>query len=280
MFNLSDTQTGTDSCLIKELSQIKLKDSYFIFPEYFLDDFYAEYFEDKKINYEIKDHQIYVCNNNITLSNLQSIRYKAYSATVWYPELKDYTFDSKLYFIGKKGYEKNIRKLNIEFPKFIKLDNVSAKDIDNDGIYENMDQLIDTFKKSERIQNSLTDDSYLFVREIYKNLKRNIELRCFIYHSKLTAISCNEFIKDENSLAPQTKEKIINTVKDFINSLILPYNDVTIDILYPDLKIIECNSFGADMPCGSGRFNWSEDFLILHSDGTNVEFRCLNEFEF
>ena len=174
MFSLSDTQTGTDSCLVEELSPIKLENNNYIFPEYFLNDFYLDYFEDKKINYEIKNHEVYISNKDIILEQLQLIRYQAYSAKVWYQELKDYTFNSELHFIGKEEYEKNIRKINIQFPKFIKLDNVSAKDIDTDGIYQNMNQLVDTFKKSERIQNSLTKNSYLFVRDIYKNLKNNI----------------------------------------------------------------------------------------------------------
>ena len=168
------------------------------------------------------------------------------------------------------GNDHNINKLNNIFLN-LKLDNVSAKDVHNTGIYTSKQELIDTFKSSERIKNSLSKDSHLFVRKVYDRLDENIEIRTFIYNGKLTALSCADEVKD--------KTEIIKKVKTFVSNIFLPYNDVVIDILYPDLKIIECNSFGADMPCGSGLFNWSEDYFTLHGFNDDIKFRSKDKYE-
>jgi hypothetical protein len=272
MFGLNDTSTGKNSCLIKALGQILTKADSFVTPEYYLEDYFIDYFDVNDISYEIKNHKLIISNKNITYDTLWTLKYKAYSAVNWYPECKEYTFNSTLIPLDPLDYTKTLEHINIIWPKFIKLDNVSAKDVHDTNIFKDKNEWITTFQKSERIQNSLNKASHLFVRDVYTNLENNIECRCFVYHGKLTAISIGYESKTNQA-------DMSTNISKFFENIILPYNDVTVDLLYPDLKIIECNSFGPEMPCGSGNFNWSEDYSILHSDGSNVVIKCDDEFE-
>jgi hypothetical protein len=241
---------GIDSCLHYELSEIKINKDKIYFPLYYLDDYYLDFFVDMDIPYFIENDKCYVMNSDICWEELYMIRTESYRAIYWYKDIEDLTYKSE--FIP---YE-NIDDIT-NFPNFVKLDSVSCKDTEHSGIFYSLDELKNTFKRSSRISNTLNKEMileqthYLFVREV---ATIDIELRCFIRHSKLTAVSCNTFPYDKN---------IIHT---FINNIILPYTDCVVDVAYNngDCKIIEINNFGADSPAGAGNFNWKEDYFILY----------------
>ncbi len=274
----NDLQIGINSCLHKELSLIKLKDNKYTFPKYFYEDYYIDYFEEFNIDIQIKDNLVLVDINDIDYDTLFMLRTRAYSANIWYSELEKFTIPSKL--ISIENLKDAIYKIT-KFPVFVKLDTVSAKDTGHNGVFNSCEEIINIFSKSDRIQSTLNDDiseykhnHSLFVREVDTNIISNkgVECRCFVYHSKLTAISCSKYIKN-------IKENIIQ----FFNKILpyLPYNDAVVDIYVSDkIKIIELNTFGADGPCGAGMYNWKDDYLIIHSVGNDVDFRCKSEFSY
>ncbi len=266
-----------------DLSLIKLIQDKYEFPKYFTEDYYLDYFEDNNIKYKIIDDKAYISSSDISFEILYRLRIESYSALIWYEEIKEFTMNSELYPI-KKDWKQDIKNINIKFPAFIKLDTVSCKDIHN-GIFDNIDEVIDVFNRSDRIQNTLNQKRlihkhhYLFVREINKDIleKKGIEFRCFVYHQKLVCISCQKY-QDKIKL-DQHKHVLINYFKN-IN---LPYTDAIGDIFMDynnNCTIIEINNFGADSIAGSGNYCWREDYYILHGGVQEVDIRCDSKFSF
>lgn len=274
---ITELEIGQNSCCHYDLTQIIENNKYLIVPEYYIEDYYLDYLEDNNIEYVIKKGKAYIeKNNKISWENLYFCKIEAYSAINWYEAIKDFTYKSKL--IPISNIEDIADKLkSITFPKFIKLDSVSPKDLEHNGIFYTADEVYNIFRKSERIKNTINKKLYtnsshfLFIREPDFNISNKIEARCFIYHKKLTAVSCNTY-----------KYNIIDKkiIKDFFISLqqCFPYNDLVVDILInekntSDIIICEINNFGADSPCGAGLFNWKDDYFLLHGAYEEVIFR-------
>lgn len=258
---LQETCIGKNSCCHYELSDIKTTQNDLIyFPKYFLEDYYIDYLEQKNIPFTIKKKYAYVDSKDITWEDLYLIKTEAYSSLNWYSYLEQYTYKSD--FIDVTSLE-DLKNINITFPKFIKLDTVSAKDTNHNGVFYSREELFDVFGKSSRILNTLntkrlTYSSHcLFIRE--PDYFINTEIRCFVYNRRLVAVSTDLFINDDQK----------NILTTFIKTLIedMPYYDAIVDVcIYQDnsCKLIEINNYGADSPAGAGNFNWKEDYFLLY----------------
>jgi hypothetical protein len=265
---LSENETGLNSCLHFSLSEIIEKENKLIFPKYYLEDYFIDYFTDNEIEYfNENSKQYYIIKNfQITWETLYLLKTESYSAYNWYPYLKKFTYKSDFIKINDI-YEINNLLKDLTFPKFIKLDTLSCKDTSHSGIFYNVEEVYNTFKESSRIINTLNNKTlskynYLFIREPDFNLSH--EYRCFIRKLRLTAVSSDVEVKDRNKL-----ENFINQIIEY-----LPFNDAVIDIkLEPEPMLIEINNFGADSPAGAGKFNWKEDYFILYGGMDEVVYR-------
>jgi len=265
---LSENETGINSCLHFSLSEIIETKNKLIFPKYFLEDYFIDYFTDNEIEYfEENKNQYYIKKSNyITWEQLYLLKTESYSAYNWYPYVKPFTYESDFIKINNISEINDLLK-DISFPKFIKLDTVSCKDTNHKGIFYNIEKVYNTFKKSSRIINTLDNKplskhNYLFIRE--PDFSINQEYRCFIRRLRLTAVSSDIEVKDKKKL-----ENFINQTIEY-----LPFNDAVIDIkLEPEPKLIEINNFGADSPAGAGKFNWKEDYFILYGGMDEIVYR-------
>lgn len=269
---MDDVTIGLNSCCHYELSCIKQKQDKIYFPYYYLEDYYIDIFDYLDIEYDIINNLVYVNEDDILWEELYLIRTESYSASVWYPYLEKYTYKSELIPINKINEIPSLLK-DVKYPKFIKLDSVSCKDI-HKGVFRSSIEVYDAFKKSGRILNTISQvpvskkSHYLFVRNVDDNIKFSNEVRCFVYLSKLVAVSSNK----ELSLYEKSKLEL------FLSNIItdMPYHDAVLDIAInkDSMILIEVNNFGADSPTGAGLFNWKEDYFILYgcSRGTCYRF--------
>ena len=103
------------------------------------------------------------------------------------------------------------------------------------------------------------------------------EFRCFVYNSKLTAIS--QYITC--AYVDHDKNNIRNKISKFINKLNIPYSDCTIDILLDNGKclIVEINCFGIHNGVGSCCYNWHIDYNTLYSDGSYIDVRIATDIK-
>lgn len=263
---------GVNSCCHYDLSFIKVLDNYIYFPYYYIEDYYIDVFEYLEIEYDIIDDDVVRVNkSDISWENLYAIKTESYSACVWYPLLKKYTYNSELIDIYTLD-DIPLAMKDVTFPKFVKLDSVSCKDVHN-GIFSSKEEVYEVFKKSKRISNTLDQNPFskkshcLFVRDIDPNIKESLEVRCIVYLSKLVAVS------SLLELSKEQKYKLENKISQIV--LDCPYRDSVLDLVIfkDDIKLIEVNNFGADSPAGAGLFNWKEDYFILHGGFTEVEYR-------
>lgn len=274
---ISENESGVNSCCHYSLTEIiekrdKLTGEVLLyFPKKFLEDYFIDYFIDNDISYKESDLNYYYSvkkSNLISWEILYLLKIESYSAYNWYPYVKKFTYYSEFIRIDKLS-DLNFLLKDVIFPKFIKLDTVSSKDTNHSGIFYNKEEVYNIFSKSSRIINTLNTKPiskyhYLFIREPDFDIKK--EYRCFIYNLKLTAVSMDEKIKENE------KQKL----ELFINEIItyLPFHSAILDIkLHPEPKLIEINNFGADSPAGAGNFNWKEDYFILYGGMNKVEYK-------
>ena len=265
---LTENETGINSCSHYSLTEIINQGDRLIFPKYFLEDYFIDYLTDNEIEYyEENKNQYYIKkNNNITWETLYLLKTESYSAYNWYPYVKQFTYESSFKKIFNISQFPDLLK-DVSFPKFIKLDTVSAKDTNHSGIFYNKEEVYNIFNKSSRITNTLNNKplskyNYLFIREPDYNISQ--EYRCFIRKLRLTAVSSDVEVKDKNKL-----ETFVNQIIEYI-----PFNDAVLDIkLEPEPKLIEINNFGADSPAGAGKFNWREDYFILYGGMDEIVYR-------
>lgn len=257
-----DNEIGANSCCHYELSDICILKNHIHFPKHYIDDYYADFFEDSKIKHIEHDDTCSVDIKYITFEILYKVRTEAYSASVWYSQLEPFTYKS--YFIDiTDGINNALSK--VPYPAFIKLDTVSPKDTGHNCIFKTKAEAIEIFNKSSRVQNKLKEpllsrkEHSLFVRDIDSKIDNYPILRCFVYQLKLTAVSSDDKIIEDD------RKRLVTYIKTIKNSL--PYLNSTIDISLQKERIIiiEVNNFGADSPAGAGLFNWKEDYIELHS---------------
>ena len=240
------------------------------FPYYFDEDYYKN-----KYNDFIKGEFCVVpfCNINI----LKRQRENSYKATVWYYYLERFTIRS--FFVDietKKLLYTNYLQIYQDFMNkdiclFVKGDLCSPKDIYSTCIFSSVDDAIRIIKMSKRCEG----ETILFCREVNENIlnRRGHELRCFIYHRNMTAVSCSSMNKKK--LTPEIKNAVMEFWHEMKN--IFPYNDAVMDIFIDNKNnciLIEINCFGADSFTSAGLFNWRDDYFILHNTNVvEVEFR-------
>ncbi len=266
----SETTLLSNSCCHYDLSMIKKVGDFIQFPSYYLDDYYADLFDDFSVECVINSGVGQVSKDDIDWDTLYLAKTEAYSASVWYEQMKDFTYNSILIPINGTIMES---AKDIIFPAFIKLDTVSSK---TKYVFHVIEELVETFANNSRIQNTLTrtkitNTHYPFVREIDNDIVDGlgVELRCFVFHQLLVAVSGDGILSVDN-------QKIIDYVKSLIP--FSPYNDFIVDIFVSNeekITMIEINNFGADSPAGAGNYNWREDYFILHGVGDIVDFRIL-----
>ena len=213
------------------------------------------------------------------LHNWYDILYEHTFKTVFYDfsddeikELKDLRFD-----VDYKGsVHENLKKfMNSDLIKYMKEE--SNKDVNEYFVKftststhlkkfytkDDVDSLLIDLVKNDRTWLEIERGiNVLCFREYHKADYERNEFRCFIYNKKLNAIS--QYIT--YCYYNHDKNKVINLIHKFIKKIKIPYDDCTVDILLEndECKIIEINSFGDDMGCGSCCFNWYIDHNILY----------------
>ncbi len=244
-----------------------------VFPIYFIEDYFQDYFTTYNIIYSHDDLYAYV--KNISFYILFQLIIESYSALIWYPQITNYS--TRSYFVKlSEDWQKTISTTFIAFPKYIRLDTVSCKDIGHNGIFYSSLELISNFRTSHRIFSVLStkrliyQDHYLFVRDIDYDISndRGNQFKCFFYKFKLTCISSSIFVD---------KEKMRNMIIAYFKSIDgIPYNDCIIDLFMNndnEFTMIEINHFTEN--CNSGLYDWVEDYDILHAEkNITVDIRC------
>jgi len=270
----SEITTGQNSCCHYDLTHIKENEDVIVFPEYYLEDYYIDYFTEHNIPYKYSKESVIVNKKDISWDTLYLLKTNSYSAINWYEELQEFTYPSEFIEISNVNDIKSLKKTNnIFFPKFVKLDTVSCKDTGHNGIFNSFDHVYKTFIKSSRIINTLfkKDKShYLFIRQPDFDINNKLEARCFIYQYKLTAVS----LPLKNNCEFQWKTPLETFIKEIIKKL--PFHDAVLDISIGnnnDFTLIEVNNFGADSPCGAGLFNWREDYITLYGGFDEVVYK-------
>ena len=130
-----------------------------------------------------------------------------------------------------------------------------------------------------------TDDTLLFVVH-NDSWARDREVRCFVRHRRLTAISQYYWFTrgyfgglDGHKLL-QIARRIDKFVSEHIDPLCdhLQTDDLVIDLYIgdSDIKIIELNSFGYWLSTGSALFNWITDKSKLYGTTDSIHMRVLD----
>lgn len=275
------------------LSQIREEDKKLVFPRYFFDDYFCEYFEQKEIeplSYDSRYYYVLQRREVVTKEILLQLKQESYSAIVWYDSISSYTSSSILLPLPNKDdirkvLETALAKKEFQFPAFVKLDTVSCKDIDHNGIFFSTEEVVEAFTKSKRIQNTLEfsrlshslQQHHLFVREPdYALSEQKVEeYRCFVYHRSLVAVS------GEKEMTKYQQQACIDYFKHLGKEL--PYQDAVVDIYLQtsmSFRVVEVNNFGSDSPAGSGEYSWEEDYALLHGCLNEVGFRFKKKYSF
>lgn len=259
-----DIKTGANSCCHYELSEFRKEENGFIsFPHHYYNDYFIDYFDDHNI--DVKRAGKGRFKAQLDWETLYRLKHESYSALIWYTPLADNTFKS--YFLAYSDSPKAFEYVD-NWPVFVKLDTVSPKDTGHSCIFNSAEEVLKVFSQSERVQNTVNQPKLLgfnhayFVRKVDSSLRD--EMRCFVYHGKLTAVSASNKVSN--------KEDVEYFMKIIAEKL--PYQNAVVDIGITDsgLKVIEVNDFGPDSPAGAGNFNWREDYFDLH-DSTTVTWR-------
>jgi hypothetical protein len=201
-----------------------------------------------------------------------------YYACFWYPYFVEHNIPTIKSIILKarqlEALESEINTFIKKYP-FVRLCNASPKDYKKDCIFSNFFEVKEALENSNRTWYMLTKEHgiHLLMR---KYVAIVLEARCFIYNSKLTAVSCDYYCTKEEKKT--IKESILEFFDVYLHKI--PYDTVTIDIgmnKEQDLFIIECNGFGPDSKASAELFDWHQDYKHLYSD-TNVSFRFKKEY--
>ena len=272
---------GINSCMNTSLSPFEVKDGKIYMPWYYLEDYFEDYFEENNITYEKENENLWVLEKDVDVETLYEIRAEAYSAENWYPTLEEYTYKSIIVpddgCLSPKKLEDAIKSSRIDFGKnpkyFVRSEAASPKDIHSTCVVDNLTQALKIYRESERISIKSTGSPCIMIRKVDHKIQEKIELRCFIYHGRVRAISQN----CKREPFPITKAWIVETIKEIYkkwNHIVFPFTDCTLDIAVDstgEWVIIEVNSFGGDSYAGSALFSWSEDhYMIYHTENRVV----------
>jgi len=196
---------------------------------------------------------------------IRNLRLRSYRACEWYPNIVDLipTAKSLLIEINNTKDLENALKENLEKYPFVRTCKMSPKDVNNVLVYDNYKKAMEDLINSSRTNNILTPcDNCTFGKHLFLREKKEYiwEARCFWSHDKLRAVS----LQFDYDYTEEDKNDILDFFKKYGKEI--PYHSVTIDIGKVKDNMIECiemNSFGPDMICSSGNFNWYEDVLLL-----------------
>lgn len=253
----------------KDLSEIKETDVYLSFPTYYVEDYFYDLVDVVDVVNKDQISKIRKTSHPmITRELLYEIRQKCYRATEWYDSISELT--PKSFFI--KASRAELEK--ILYPKFIRGNSASPKDLVNPPIFENFERATVSLFNSERCKH----DDVFMIREIDDDIfKQNgYEFRCFYYRSFLSAVSCSGL----NYANDRYEQRIIDFFKMYSYKFI--YTDCVVDIFINDAKIliIEFNCFGADSNTDASLYDWREDYFILHNTyKTDFRYRVNEENE-
>ena len=196
--------------------------------------------------------------------------------------------------------EKDDNNNNADY--FIRLDNCSPKDtIFGFGPF-NIDSIkfaVSSLCASQRCHVILKRNMKIKSQKLLlwfikwrEDINDNDEFRCFVHNKSLTAISQYKWMqiipkwsKQENhkilvEMVPQIQSLIDNLCKsledltEFALDIHLAFKDKETDNK-PQVEIIELNSFGVQMACGSALFHWIRDFKQLYGFNDKVEIRIV-----
>jgi hypothetical protein len=255
-------EIGANSYGHTSLSRIRQVGDKWIFPAYYIEDYYVDLFDEHCIEYEeVKVDGIahYSVNaRTVSLDWLQQARIEAYSALVWYESLEVVTYPSMLVKLVLKRdmaqttpgwWKQAVRHAMIKaqhvigFPCFVKLDTVSAKDTGHSCVFESVEELIRVFDNSDRVCGTLEHSALrlthpfraLFVRKVDKWFASPtpenhvvLLLRCFVREGRLTAISSD--CEDVSSKEEEWIRVHIATWCDAHVLSLLPYRDATLEV--------------------------------------------------
>lgn len=311
---LPEHEIGANSYGHAELSLIRKVRGQWIFPSHFYEDYFIDYLDSLDVDCtevassENKDAVFRsfraVDANLVTLEELQRVRIEAYSALVWYEPLRQWTYKSELHRLippaptltsdwWKESVLQALQDSAIDFPCFVKLDTMSAKDTGHNGVFQSADQVVRVFESSDRIRSALEQPTRLthfyrtlFVRAVDASLVGPVTpddvvllLRCFVHAGRLAAISCDcDDLSTDEAEVVRVRVALWFDDKEFRDAF--PYRDATPEVRVhatrsrtePRLSIksimlVEVNNFGADSVAGAGQFNWRDDYFILHGAG-------------
>lgn len=157
----------------------------------------------------------------------------------------------------------------IKYP-FVRLCNASPKDYKKSCLFDSIDDVVLALENSNRTWHMLEELDHGIHILMRKFKQIDIEARCFICDGKLTAVSCNNYLEENEQKTVQ------DIILDFFDIFLdrIPYDRVTIDIgisdNFNDIYIIECNSFGVEMNAGAELFDWNEDYEALHNSKITI----------
>lgn len=204
-------------------------------------------------------------------SHIQNVRKCSYRACIWYEEIKDVIPTAESIILEPKSLEhlRILIKENIKSYPFVRLCNMSPKDIKEIPLYEDYEEAFNDIISSKRTKN-IFDEPYCFdccSKHLFMRKKRNFvwEVRCFWSKDRLTAVSLPPYVDFDDH---QDVYDFFTKYKKYI-----PYHSAIIDIGKNDngvVELVEINSFGPDMNATSGNFGWYEDIVDLLSSKTTI----------
>ena len=168
--------------------------------------------------------------------------------------------------------------------------------LSSERVYYDLNEVLDCEKMKDNKTNviKLHDwNNHIVLRQWSQRLDPSMEFRCFVYQSKLTAITqydyyCKYYHLQNENVIEQIKNTIIQYWKDKIQPLLDPYpekfTNYVIDIglienqstnKY-DCIIIEMNPFGTTS--GGSLFHWIDDNDRLRGNGNDVEIRIQRNY--
>ena len=274
----------TNNCHLVKYSDIKeLSDSKFKIPIRTYDLYLVDAFEDRNIQFTT--HEDHIIASGITRADIYYFINECYYTNkfldvipveISIPSVSfELPYSLAEFFLDGIPHRMppgNLVKLFINalssYPKtFIRLNALSPHI--RDCIHEPL-FLISQFKKSPRITNTIRtmmeykSPIYLVARE-WIEMEPEMEFRCFIYKTTLTAISQYYSI----DLPQEQKDKIQKQICEFwaANKNSVPYEDCVMDVVVDasdKVRIIEFGPFGIDLNAGSCSYNWLQDAHILY----------------
>lgn len=221
---------------------------------------------------------------------VKEARISFYDMQRWLPMISNETFKTVLLPLDVDN-----EKLNAEIEKtfhgsaFFKLSSVSPKDIlpSSRLCVHSASDVRNLLRESQRLQQVLQhrqNDQKIVLRQWEPHLRKEDEFRVFCFQGRVTCVSQYFWTSSFQSLVVEEDVVYIaQSLLNYVNTAVLPRivdtcGEWVIDVvrLSSTWKVIELNSFGADLNVGACLFHWDLDYEALHQSEGPVSFRILS----